>query len=115
MMIVICGIVTVAHGKTLVPPAGDVGWALLHGGVFIVVGTVLFNVASRRVPAAAMTVFSQSEMVLVPVWSFIVLSESPKATTLVGGAIVFVAILGKAFADARSAEPHPAPAMEPVL
>lgn len=115
LMILICGIVTVAHGKPLVPGADDIAWALLHGGVFIVVGTVLFNVASRRVPAAAMTVFSQSEMVLVPVWSFIVLSETPKATTLIGGAIVFLAIVGKAIADSRSHEPHPAPAMEPVL
>lgn len=115
MMIVICGIVTVAHGKTLVPAAGDVAWALLHGGVFIVVGTVLFNVASRRVPAAAMTVFSQSEMVLVPVWSFIVLSETLKGTTLLGGAIVFMAIVGKALADARSSQAQPVPAMEPVL
>ena len=79
------------------------------------VGTVLFNVASRRVPAAAMTVFSQSEMVLVPVWSFVVLSETPKGTTLIGGAIVFTAIVGKAIADARSAQGQPAPAMEPVL
>ena len=67
MMIVICATVTLAHGKTLAPPAADIGYGLLHGAVFIVVGTLLFNAASRQVPAAAMTVFAQTEMVLVPV------------------------------------------------
>ncbi|MEX1107256.1 MAG: DMT family transporter [Ilumatobacteraceae bacterium] len=102
MMIVICGIVTLAHGKPLVPPTPDIGWALLHGGVFIVVGTILFNVASRQVPAAAMTIFAQTEMVLVPIWAFIFLGDIPKASTLVGGAIIVVAIVGKAIIDQRS-------------
>ena len=77
LMILICGVITVANGKTLTPPANDVALALLHGGLFIVGGTLLYNSASRNVPAAAMTVFAQTEMVLVPVWAFIVLAERP--------------------------------------
>jgi drug/metabolite transporter, DME family len=115
MMIVICGTVTLANSKPLVPPAQDLAYALVHGAVFIVIGTLLYNVASRQVPAAAMTVFAQTEMILVPVWSFIILSERPKATTLIGGTIIFVAIMGKAIIDARTSPSHPAPAMEPVL
>jgi len=102
MMIAICGVVTLAHGKTLVPPIADIGWALLHGGVFIVVGTILFNVASRQVPAAAMTIFAQTEMVLVPIWAFLFLGDVPKATTLIGGGIIVVAIVGKAIVDQRT-------------
>lgn len=115
LMIVICAAVTLADGKTLVPPLADIGYALFHGGVLIVLGTLLFNVASRDVPAAAMTVFAQTEMVLVPVWAFLVLSERPRATTLLGGAIIFAAIITKAVLDARTGRPAPAPAMEPVL
>jgi drug/metabolite transporter, DME family len=102
MMIVICGTVTLAGGKTLVPPAGDLAYALFHGAVIIVVGTLLFNVASRQVPAAAMTVFAQTEMVLVPVWSVTFLDDRPPATTWIGGTIIFVAIMGKAALDART-------------
>lgn len=106
LMIVICSAVTLAQGKTLLPPAPDIALALLHGGVFIVVGTFAFNIASRQVPAAAMTVFAQSEMVLIPIWSVLFLDDVPKTTTLLGGALVFVAIVGKAVADAKTT-PHP--------
>jgi drug/metabolite transporter (DMT)-like permease len=114
MMIVICGAVTVAGGRTLVPPAHDIALALLHGGVFIVVGTLLFNHASREVPVAAMTVFAQTEMVLVPLWSFVVLSERPKGTTLVGGCIILLAVLGKAVLDARAPAVRALPPAPPL-
>ena len=77
LMIVICATVTIADGNTFVPPASDIGLALVHGAVFIVGGTLIFNIASRSIPAAAMTVFAQTEMVLVPVWAFLLLSERP--------------------------------------
>lgn len=113
LMIVICGTVTVANGKTLVPPALDVSLALLHGGLFIVGGTLLYNSASRSVPAAAMTVFAQTEMVLVPVWAFIVLAERPAAPTLVGGSIIMAAVVGKAVLDARDQRNEPVSALVP--
>jgi drug/metabolite transporter (DMT)-like permease len=99
MMIVLCSIITLAHGKTLIPPAKDMGLALLHGAVFIVVGTTLFNRGSKHVPAVPMTVFAQTEMVFVPLWAFLVLGEAPKPATIVGGAIIFAAVVGKAILD----------------
>jgi len=114
LMIAICGAVTIANGKPLVPSMPDLAYALAHGAVIIVVGTLLFNLASRQVPAAAMTVFAQSEMVLIPVWSFTFLGERPPATTWIGGCIIFTAIIGKAVADARASPMVIAPRMEPV-
>jgi drug/metabolite transporter (DMT)-like permease len=99
MMIVLCSIITIAHGKTLFPPAKDIGLGLLHGAVFIVVGTTLFNRGSKQVPAVPMTVFAQTEMVFVPLWAFLVLGEAPKPATIVGGAIIFAAVVGKAILD----------------
>jgi drug/metabolite transporter, DME family len=115
MMIVICSAVTLAGGRTLVPPAPEIGYALLHGGVFIVTGTLLFNVAARQVPAVAMVVFAQTEMVFVPVWAFLVLSESPRTSSLIGGAIIFTAVIGKAIVDATAAHPTPEPAAHAVI
>jgi drug/metabolite transporter (DMT)-like permease len=106
LMILVCGIVTLSNGKTLLPPLRDTSYALLHGAVFIVVGTVLFNVASRSVPAVAMTIFAQSETVFVPLWVFVVLGEKPKPTTLLGGAIILAAVIGKAVLDARPGPGH---------
>lgn len=99
MMIVLCSTITLAHGKTLFPPAKEIALALVHGAVFIVVGTILFNLGSKRVPAVPMTVFAQTEMVFVPLWAFLVLSEAPKPATVVGGAIIFAAVVGKAILD----------------
>jgi len=113
MMIVVCGAVTLAKGNSLVPPTGDLLLALLHGGVIIVLGTYMFNHASKQVPAAVMTLFAQTEMVLVPVWSITLLGERPKTMVLLGGCIIFVAILGKAVYDARTA--NQAPVTAPTL
>jgi RarD protein len=99
LMIVLCATMTVAHGKSLFPPMQEIGLALLHGGVFIVVGTILFNLGSKRVPAVPMTVFAQTEMVFVPLWVFLVLGEAPRPATIVGGAIIFSAVVGKAILD----------------
>ncbi|MCU1359652.1 MAG: family transporter [Ilumatobacteraceae bacterium] len=115
MMIVICSIVTLANGHTLAPPAADIGYALLHGGLFIVVGTLLYNVAARQVPAVAMVVFAQTEMIFVPVWAVLFLSENPKGTTLIGGGIIFAAVIGKAIVDATAKHPHPVLAPDPAL
>ena len=102
MMIVLCAVVTLAIGEPLVPPAADAGYALLHGGGIIVIGTLMFNVGSRTVPAVAMTILAQSEMAFVPVWIYVWFGETPKAWTLVGGLIIVTAIVGKAVLDARA-------------
>ena len=102
LMIVVCGAVTLANGKSLLPPLGDTLYALTHGAVVIVVGTMMFNAATHHVPAVPMTVFAQTEMVFVPVWAFVVLGEAPRPLTVVGGAIIFAAVVGKAWWDTRA-------------
>ena len=101
MMIVLCGAVTVAGGRTLAPPAGDIALAALHGGVFIVVGTLLYNRASRTVPAVGMTVFAQTEMLFVAVWAVLLLDDSPTVSATIGGLVIAAAVVGKALVDAR--------------
>jgi drug/metabolite transporter, DME family len=100
-MIALCGTVTLINGKTLLPPLFDIMMAMLHGGAFIVIGTLLFNIASKSVPAVGMAVLSQVENVFVPVWIFVWFSDIPKATALIGGAIILTAVLTKAVLDAR--------------
>jgi DME family drug/metabolite transporter len=103
MMILICGLVTVINGKSLVPGARDIVLAIVHGAVFIVLGTTLFNIGSRSVPAVPMTIFAQTETVFVPIFIFLWFGRSPKPLTLLGGAIIISAVIGKAVLDARPA------------
>jgi len=101
LMIVVCSAVTIARDKPLVPAADDIMRALLHGAVFIVVGTLMFNAASKQVPAVPMTVFAQAEMVFVPIWGLLILDETPAPLAILGGAIIFAAVIGKAVYDTR--------------
>lgn len=109
MLIVVCSTVALANGKPLVPPANDVFWAVLHGGLFIVVGTSLFNLAARHTPAVAMTIFAQTETVFVPFWIFLAFDETPKIATLFGGVLILGAVIGKAIAEARLSGPATLP------
>lgn len=106
-MILVCATITVINGKPLVPPLAEVFLAVLHGAVFIVIGTLLFNHGSRTVTAVALSIFALSEFIFAPLWGYLVASETPKALTLVGGAIVLSAVVGKALLDARSQPMQP--------
>lgn len=99
MMILICSTVTLVNGKSLIPPTADMLYGLFHGAVIIVVGTLMFNEASKHVPAVPMTVFAQTEMAFVPIWGILLLGLHPAGWTLVGGAIIFAAVVGKAIYD----------------
>jgi len=104
-----CGAVALLEGRSFMPPPHDAALALVHGGAFIVIGTTLFNRASRSVPAVAMTIFAQTETVFVPLWVFIGIGERPRAGTLVGGAIILFAVVTKAVLDAARAPSRPSP------
>ncbi|CAN5393253.1 DMT family transporter [soil metagenome] len=99
LMVVVCAGVTVANGKDLVLPLADTAYAIVHGAVLIVVGTLMFNEASKHVPTVPMTVFTQTEMAFAPLWGILLLNLHPKPWTLVGGAIIFSAVVGKAAFD----------------
>ena len=105
LMIVVCSIVTVARDRPLVPAGDDIFRAVLHGSVFIVVGTLMFNAESKHVLAVPMTVFAQAEMVFVPIWAYFILHETPAPLAVLGGAIIFAAVIGKAVYDTRGGLP----------
>lgn len=105
MMIPVGLAACVVQSRTVVPPLKDIALAMTHGGVIIITGMMIYNLASRRLPAVAMTVFAQTETVFVPVWIFLWFGERPRPTTLIGGVIILTAIVGKAILDAKPAAP----------
>ncbi len=106
LMLVVAGsLVTMAGGRPLVPPIADIGYAAIHGALFIVIGTMLFNHASRTIPSAAITVFAQTETVAIPVWIFLAFGERPSLATAIGAIIILAAVVTKALLDTRPGEP----------
>jgi drug/metabolite transporter (DMT)-like permease len=62
-------------------------------------GLIFYTFGSRRIPAAEATLVAALEVPLTPFWVLVFLNEVPGVSTLVGGAVVLVAlfahILGK--------------------
>lgn len=71
------------------------------GIVQIGCGLVAFTVGSRHIPAADLALLAQTEVVLSPVWAWLVVGEVPAFWTLVGGTMVLAAVVLQALAGAR--------------
>jgi drug/metabolite transporter (DMT)-like permease len=74
-------------------PARDLTLALAMGVVQLGGGLVLYTRASRHLPAAELQLIATAELVLAPLWVWIGVGEAPGAATLVGGALIVLAIL----------------------
>jgi drug/metabolite transporter (DMT)-like permease len=71
----------------------DVVWLAALGIGQIGLGFALLTVGARLIPAAQVGLITLLEVVLGPVWVWLALDERPSTLTLVGGAIVTVAIV----------------------
>jgi drug/metabolite transporter (DMT)-like permease len=56
-------------------------------------GFLLFMAGARLIPAAESALIGMLEIVLGPLWVWLVLSERPRGASLVGGAVIFAAVL----------------------
>ena len=57
-------------------------------------GLIVFTHGSKHLPAAEITLLSLTEIVLGPIWVWLVINEVPSALTMIGGTIVLSAIAG---------------------
>ena len=73
--------------------AGDAGLLVALGVGQIGLGLVFLTIGGRLIPAAEVALITLLEVVLGPLWVWIAYDERPETSTLVGGAIVIVAIL----------------------
>ena len=73
-------------------PGDDLLALAALGGGQIGVGLVLLTLGARLIPAAQVALITLLEVVLGPLWVWFAIGEKPTAATLVGGAIVVVAV-----------------------
>ena len=75
----------------------------IYLGVFQVgVGFTLVVLGSRYVPAAQVGLLALVEPVLAPVWAWMGVGELPSLATIVGGAIIFLAIASDGIMNIKS-------------
>ena len=63
------------------------------------VGFLLFMAGARLIPAAESSLIGMLEVVLGPLWVWLVLNERPGAASLVGGALILAALLANTIVD----------------
>ena len=85
---------------------GDWGLFFALGTFQIGAGLALLTVGARLLPPAEVALLSLLELPLGPLWVWLAYSERPSTATLVGGAVVTVAVIVQATA---SDEPTAAP------
>ena len=74
-------------------PRGDIPVLAAMGAGQIGLGLALLTMGARLIPAAQVALITLLEVVLGPLWVWLAYDEQPEPATLVGGAIVIVAIL----------------------
>ena len=82
------------------------GGVAMGMGVFQVgAGLILYTLGSRSLPAAELTLLSLAEVLLGPLWVWLFLNETASLNTLVGGAVLLMAIAGNAVSGKRRKPP----------
>ena len=83
----------------------DVTLSAIMGGALITGGMMLFTAGSRTVPSAELALLALTEVVLGPLWVWLAFAEVPHVETLLGGALVLAAVVGRALSGMRRTTP----------
>lgn len=87
------GIFAATQTSTLAVSLTDFAFLFAFGALNLGLGLALFASGARLVPAALAALIGTLETVLGPIWVWLVHTEVPTGRTLIGGAIVFAALL----------------------
>jgi drug/metabolite transporter (DMT)-like permease len=90
---VIAGLVAATQASTLYVSAADMGFLIAFGAVNLGLGLAFFATGARMIAAVYAALLATFEPLLGPVWVWLVHGEVPAGRTLLGGAIVFAALL----------------------
>ena len=100
--IIVMAVVALTRQGHLEISRQDLLLCLLWGGIMSGFTSACFIVASRHIVAAELTIFMLLEFALGPVWVWLFINEIPSRWTLVGGALVISAVLGRSLSEFRS-------------
>lgn len=79
----------------------DLGLAVVLGVVQLAFQYILVTTATRYVPVAEVALIGRLTLVLAPLWVWLAVGEVPGALSLIGGAIILIAVMGHGLLAAR--------------
>jgi len=86
----------------LSPTAADIPLLILFGFVQMGLGLLLVSAGARLVPAAEAALITTLETILAPIWVWLAVGEDPGTGALLGGAVVFAALIGHTLVELRA-------------
>jgi drug/metabolite transporter, DME family len=98
---IVSGLVCTSAGYSLDIPINDILISLALGVFQVGAGLVLYTMGSKSVPAAELALLSLGEVILGPLWVWLILGETVGLYTILGGAILLAAIGGNALSGLR--------------
>ncbi|MDP3958549.1 MAG: DMT family transporter [Pseudorhodobacter sp.] len=97
----VAAVVLALSGAPLLVPTRDITIAVAMGALQLAVGMALYTLGSRVIPAAELTLLSLVEVLLAPIWVWLLLGETASVGTFAGGGIVLAAVVGNALSGIR--------------
>lgn len=98
-------VICLSLGLSIGVSVRDGGVAMSMGVFQVGAGLILYTLGSRSLPAAELALLSLAEVLLAPVWVWLLLGETAGLKTLIGGAILLAAIAGNALSGKRYKPP----------
>lgn len=83
-----------AHGVATVPTPAQLGLLFLFSLATQSLSYLFFLIGSRHVPSSEVGLIALLDVVLGPLWVWLVFSEKPGAPALIGGTLVLLAVVG---------------------
>ncbi len=99
--VLLSGAICLGEGTGFKVPVRDITIALALGVFQVGVGLILYTIGSKAVPVAELTLLATLETLLAPVWVWLFLGEIPGVMTLMGGALLMLAIFGNTLSGIR--------------
>jgi drug/metabolite transporter (DMT)-like permease len=99
---VLSAVVCVPLAGTLLPDGGNLVHLAVFGLVNSAIGLALFTLGARLVPAIETGLIGSLEVPLAPIWVWLAFGETPDRNTILGGALVFIAVLAHLTLGTRS-------------
>jgi drug/metabolite transporter (DMT)-like permease len=93
------GLIALPFASTLAVSAHQLTNLALFGITSFGLGLVLYTIGARHLPAARSALISALDTPLAPIWVWLAFNERPAVTSIVGGSIVMIAVIGNVLGE----------------
>ena len=99
--IIAAAVILTLQGQPIIVSPHDMILSMAIGAIILATGLSLYTLGSRVIPAADLTLISMVEVMLAPIWVWLLLNETASLNTFIGGAILLIAVAFNALSGAR--------------